>query len=612
MDYNKNVLINEKKEKIREKYKGIDTDSLDFIPAIAQENFHDDSKIKRVGVYARVSTGDPRQTSSYELQKNHYHDLVKRRPDWELVDIYADEGISGTSLKHRDSFIKMIDDCHSGKIDLIVTKSVSRFARNVVDCIGYVRALADMRPPIGVFFETENIYTLDANSELSLSFISTLAQEESHTKSEIMNASIEMRFRRGIFLTPVLLGYDHDENGNLVVNESEAKTVKLCFYLYYFGFSSQYISDLLIKLKRPTKKGNLTWTPSAVISLLQNERYCGDVLARKTWTPNYLNHKSRKNNQNRNQYRQRNHHKPIISRELFIAVQHIIANRRYGRQSYLPNLKVVSEGELKGFVLANLKWASFNTESYINASMSVYDKTEQIQFNPLDLPVDPRSFNLQDYEIIRGEFFTTRNRPMLFINNKQLSFSSYALNLFPNYSDIEILIHPEKYQLLIHPISEPNKNSTKWRYISNGKIHSKIISGTAFLSILYNLCGWDASFKYRIIGFPFPLDDPKFLLFDLHNTEIMISNETYQLENNINYFSTRNYIKAYPIQWNKNFGQTFYEQSQDFLNCYSSNDEIIYASYAAIPNFIDPIEENRIRESIDELIEEIREENVNG
>ena len=140
--------------------------------------------------------------------------MVSRRPDWDLVEIYADEGISGTSLQHRDAFVKMIEDCKAGKIDLIVTKSVSRFARNIIDCIGYVRELKAMNPPIGVFFETENIFTLNANSEMSLSFIATLAQEESHSKSEIMNASIEMRFKRGIFLTPALLGYDQDDDGN--------------------------------------------------------------------------------------------------------------------------------------------------------------------------------------------------------------------------------------------------------------------------------------------------------------------------------------------------------------------------------------------------------------
>lgn len=217
------------KAKIRERYKGISPDELDVIPAKPQENLYDDTSEKRVGAYVRVSTDDPRQTTSYELQKNHYEDLVTHRPGWKLVEIYADEGISGTSLKHRDAFIRMIADCKQGKLDLIVTKSVSRFARNVVDCIKYVRELKALPSPVGVFFEAESIYTLDRNSEMSLSFISTFAQEESHNKSEIMNASIEMRFKRGIFLTPPLLGYDQDEDGNLVINEEEAKTVRLTY-----------------------------------------------------------------------------------------------------------------------------------------------------------------------------------------------------------------------------------------------------------------------------------------------------------------------------------------------------------------------------------------------
>ena len=215
--------IEDKKDKIRARYQGIDPNEIDLIPATPRENFFEDHSEKRVAVYARVSTDDPRQTSSYELQKNHYMEMVTRHEGWHLIEMYADEGISGTSLKHRDAFVKMLADCKAGKIDLIVTKSVSRFARNVVDCIGCVRQLAAMQPPIGVFFEMENIYTLNSNMEMSLSFISTLAQEESHIKSNVMNDSIEKRFRRGIFLTPPLLGYDNDEDGNLVINEEEAK-----------------------------------------------------------------------------------------------------------------------------------------------------------------------------------------------------------------------------------------------------------------------------------------------------------------------------------------------------------------------------------------------------
>ena len=250
----KTDTIQEQKEKIRQRYKGVDLDDLELIPAIPQDSLHDDTTIKRVAVYARVSTDDPRQTSSYELQKNHYQDYVSRQPNWVLTDIYADEGISGTSLKHRDAFLRMIEDCKAGKIDMILTKSVSRFARNIVDCISYQRELKALNPPVGILFETEGIYTLNANSEMSLSFIATLAQEESHTKSEIMNSSIEMRFKRGIFLTPTLLGYDHDEEGNLIINEDEARTVRLVFYMYLYGYSCQEIANTLTNLKRRTKK----------------------------------------------------------------------------------------------------------------------------------------------------------------------------------------------------------------------------------------------------------------------------------------------------------------------------------------------------------------------
>ena len=266
----------ERKEKIRARYKGVDRSELEFIPAKQKEKLFEDAGTKRVCAYCRVSTDDANQTSSYELQKNHYEDMIKEHAGWTLVGIYADEGISGTSLQHRDEFNRMIEDCKVGKIDLIVTKSVSRFARNIVDCIAKVRELANMKPQVGVFFETEHLNTLDPKSEMILSFMSTLAQEESHTKSEIMNSSIEMRFRRGIFLTPPLLGYDQDENGDLVINPHEAKIVQLIFYMYLNGSSTQQIADSLTELGCKTKKNNDVWSSSTILQILQNERHCGD------------------------------------------------------------------------------------------------------------------------------------------------------------------------------------------------------------------------------------------------------------------------------------------------------------------------------------------------
>jgi len=398
------------KARIRERYKGIDLDELDVIPAISQEDFYDSTNMKRVAVYARVSTDDPRQTSSYELQKNHYKDLINHHPNWNLVDIYADEGISGTSLQHRDAFVQMIKDCQDGKIDLIVTKTVARFARNILDCIGYVRQLAAMQPPVGVFFETENIFTLNGNSEMLLSFLATMAQEESHNKSEIMNSSIEMRFRRGIFLTPPLLGYDLDEDGNLVINEKEAETVRLVFFMYLYGYTCGQIADTLTNLGRRTKKNNTSWSPGSILGILQNERHCGDVLARKTFTPNYLDHKSKKNKQNRNQYRKRNHHEAIISRDDFIAVQRLISNARYGNKGILPELQVIRDGVLKGFVSVNPRWVAFGADDYRAASSSAADDEHHLQAEMFQIEAQPGDFDLRGYEIARSQFFDTARK----------------------------------------------------------------------------------------------------------------------------------------------------------------------------------------------------------
>lgn len=512
--------IAEQKARIRERYKGIDSTELDVIPALPQENFYEDTKEKRVAVYARVSTDDPRQTSSYELQKNHYLDVVGHHEGWKLVDIYADEGISGTSLQHRDSFVRMISDCNAGRIDLIVTKGVSRFARNVLDCIGYVRKLAAMQPPIGVFFETENIFTLNSNSEMSLSFISTLAQEESHNKSEIMNASVEMRFRRGIFLTPPLLGYDIDEDGNLVINSEEAKTVRLIFFMYLYGYSCTQIADTLTQLGRQTKKGNTVWSSGSVIQILQNERHCGDVLARKTWTPSYLDHKSKKNRQDRNQYRQKNHHEAIVSRDDFIAVQRMLSNAKYGNKGFLPELHVIPNGPLRGFVTVNPRWAGFNESDYKLASSSIYDEIVQYPSKPLEVSIEAGSFDLRGFEVARSQFFSQVSRVSMTIFPSAISFSKTGiakLNMIPY---VELLIHPTRKLLAVRRSTNENRCSINWT--RNGT--PRTISGAAFIPTLYDLFGWNQEYKYRIQGIKKQDDNESILLFDMSDTEILIPN----------------------------------------------------------------------------------------
>lgn len=559
--------VADQKNKIRERYKGVSLDELDVIPALPQEDIFAVENEQRVAVYARVSTDDPRQTSSYELQKNHYHDVISKSPNWKLVQIYADEGISGTSLQHRDQFKLMIEDCKQGKIDLIVTKSVSRFARNVVDCIGYVRELLALPHPVGVFFETERLNTFDPKSEMVLSFMATLAQEESHTKSEIMNASIEMRFRRGIFLTPILLGYDHDEDGNLVINEEEAKIVKLIFMMYLNGCTCQEIADTLTELGCMTKKGNTVWSPGSILQILQNERHCGDVLAHKTYTPNYLNHKSKKNMQNRPHYRKRNHHDAIISRDDFIAVQRLISNAKYGNKGLLPELKVIPEGVLKGFVSINPRWAGFKEDDYINASASVYNGTEQTSTSSAPVEVQSGDFDLRGYEIARSQFFDSTDRITVTFSQGDIRFSCPAVRKLES-TLVELLMHPQKQILAVRTAGKECRNAMQWSKKKSGISFPRGISGTAFLSTLYSLLGWKDDCRYRITGIKRGKGNDAILLFNLTEPEIFIPNDTVsslpESDTSVKPFtdSNRRNVRAYPPDWADTFGSNYYSHAQ--------------------------------------------------
>ena len=261
------------KEKVRKRMRvEVDPDNYLYIPAKKPIDFYDTELPQRIAIYVRVSTDDIRQTTSYELQQKYYEDYVSHHANWTLVKIYADEGISGTSLKHRDAFNEMIDDCRAGKIDLIITKNVSRFARNVMITIGLARELAQMKNPVGIFFESEAIFSLNDDSQMALTFQATMAEEESHTRSRSMETSLRMRLDNGIPLTPKLLGYTHDADGNLVINPEEAKTVKLAFFMYLFGYTTQQIADTFIALERRSYLGNIKWTSSSIVQILRKLR----------------------------------------------------------------------------------------------------------------------------------------------------------------------------------------------------------------------------------------------------------------------------------------------------------------------------------------------------
>lgn len=558
------------KEKIRKRYEGVDPNLLEVIPAKEKPKLSDVNVERRVAIYVRVSTDDPNQTSSFELQKNHYcDDVISKNPSYNLVGIYADEGISGTSMAKRKEFNRMIDDCHAGKIDLIITKSLSRFARNLVDTVTTIRDLANLRPPVGVLFETENIFTLDNDKEVILSILATLAQEESHIKSDIMNASLVWRFSRGIFLTPVLLGYDHDVEGNLVVNNLEAQTVRLIFFMYLYGHSCKEIADVLTDIGRKTKKGNIKWSEGSINSILRNERYCGDVLTWKTYTANYITHKKQKNLGDRIQHRQRDHHEPIIRRDDFIAVQHMLENAKYGNKSIMPELEVIREGSLKGFVSVNPRWCSFKTDEYIAACCDA-DNEEKPQEDIL-IEADTGEFDFRGFEVARSQFFDTTNKMCVTFDSKGLQFSTTCVKKFQNNQYIEILVHPIKKLIVVRSSNKKVRNSMRWAKIDNmGNTVARKISGAAFMPTLFELFEWNIDFKYRIRGVKKQKDNTSLMIFDIKDATIFVPQTVTEEENNGGnpledvtpvVPKTGKSIVAFPSAWANSFGNNFYNQT---------------------------------------------------
>ncbi len=252
---------------------------------------------------------------------------------------------------------------------------------------------------------------------------------------------------------------------NLIVNEDEAKTVRLAFFMYLYGYTCQQIAETFTSLRRRTKKNNISWSPGSILQILQNERHCGDVLARKTWTPNFLDHKSIKNRQDRNQYRKREHHEPIISRDDFIAVQRLISNAKYGNKGILPELSVITEGALTGFVSVNPRWAAFSADDYRAASDSV-NREPITQLQPLEVEAQYGDFDLRGYEIARSQFFDTVQKTCVTFSTDILWFSTECTRKFDNTLYVEILVHP-KEKLFVEGInivkkhSKPNQSNPK-------------------------------------------------------------------------------------------------------------------------------------------------------
>lgn len=281
----------------------------------------------RVAAYCRVSTDSDEQATSYEAQVEHYTAFIQKNAEWEFAGIFADDGISGTNTKKREEFNRMIEECMAGRIDMIITKSISRFARNTLDCLKYIRQLKDKNIP--VFFEKENINTMDSKGEVLLTIMASLAQQESQSLSQNVKLGLQYRYQNGEVQVNHnrFLGYTKDENGYLVIEPNEAEVVKRIYREYLEGGSLLQIGRSLEADGILTAARKARWRPESVKKILQNEKYIGDALLQKTYTVDFLTKKRVKNNGIVPQYYVENSHSAIIPRDLYMQVQEEIIRR---------------------------------------------------------------------------------------------------------------------------------------------------------------------------------------------------------------------------------------------------------------------------------------------
>lgn len=355
----------------------------EIAPLPKPATFKDTTKaILRVAAYARVSTDHEDQQSSLAAQTEYYTKKISEHPGWQFVQVYVDEGISGLRTERREGFNRMIEDCLAGAVDLVLTKSISRFARNTVDSVSTIRKLKEKG--IAVYFEKENIYTMDSKGEFLLTIMSSLAQEESRSISENVTWGQRKRLADGktSLAYSRFLGYDKGkEKYEMVVNEEQAVIVRRIFFMFLQGYTAHSISKILTDEGVPTPCGCDVWYARTIQSILQNEKYKGDALLQKEFTVDFLTRKLKKNEGELPQYYVKEDHEPIISPWLFDYVQKRLKERSDvpGRYSGVTVLSSKLECGVCGSMYTPRPWHS---TSYNNLVWQCRNRTKKGQKCP--------------------------------------------------------------------------------------------------------------------------------------------------------------------------------------------------------------------------------------
>ena len=334
----------------------------------------------RVAAYCRVSTAEEAQVGSFEMQVQHFKALIENTPHYEMVKIYTDEGISGTSVDKRRGFREMIEDACAGKIDLILTKSISRFGRNIVDNLTTLSMLSDLNPPVAVNFESEGINSSDGKNKLMISILSALSELESQQKSIAIKEGIRYRMQEGLYKFSVknTIGYYRDYSGRVKIEPAEAEIVRYIFESFLEGASPSQIARSLTEQGIRSPMGMEHWRSITIRSILSNEKYCGDVLYQKTYSKDYLTHKTVKNDDLLKQWFWENTHPAIVKREQWHKAQELLKAGQYhrGRQPIraMPKkftVAKVKSGALRGYFLLDMSWTKDEYNQFIKIIKSI-------------------------------------------------------------------------------------------------------------------------------------------------------------------------------------------------------------------------------------------------
>lgn len=436
--------------------------NVTVIPAkktVGTQKATDKKQKTRVAAYCRVSTDSEEQETSYDTQIQHYTSYIESHPDWVLAGIYADDGISGVNAKKRDEFQRMINDCHDGKIDMVITKSISRFARNTVDCLNYTRTLKNKN--IGVYFEKENINTLDAKGEVLMTIMASLAQQESESLSANVRLGLQFRYQQGKVQVNHnwFLGYTKDEDGHLIIDPEQAEVVKRIYREYLSGMS-------FLKIKRSLEAdgilngaGRAKWNESNIKQILTNEKYIGDALLQKTYTVDILEKKRESNKGQVPKYYVENSHEGIIPKDIFLKVQDEIVRRANLTKGTTQHKRVYSgRYALSGIVFCahcgdiyrRIKWNNRGYKSIVWRCVSRVDKD-----GPDCSARTVREEHLQEVavEAINGAFREKENILPLLIENIE---SSLEENVDDRIKTVNEQIKTLQQELLA---TASNKNS---------------------------------------------------------------------------------------------------------------------------------------------------------